>query len=254
MKHPDKTKTTLVILAVAALYIWSSIGTGANPITLFLGGPDMANLLQRMWPPNLPYLLEMIEPLVETTQMAMLGTLVGAILAIPVIFLASKNISTVKPVYYATKAILNLIRTVPDLLLASIFAGALGYGALPGVMALGFFSFGIIAKLASETVEAIDPGPMEALTAVGSPKANVIFYSVVPQVLPQFIAYCLYVFEINIRAATVLGLVGAGGIGMWLMRDMNLMMYRNACAIIIMIFVFVLLIDTASNWLRGRLV
>jgi len=125
---------------------------------------------------------------------------------------------------------------------------------LPGVLALAVFSFGIIAKLTSETVEAIDPGPLEALYAVGSPSLNVIFYGVVPQVLPQFVAYCLYVFEINVRAATVLGLVGAGGIGMWLMRDMNLMMYRNASAITLLIFVFVLGIDAFSNWLRGRLV
>lgn len=251
---PSRTRTTVGCIVVALLYIWSSIGTETRPVSLFLGIPDMANLFARMWPPNIAYLRTMIGPLVETMQMAMLGTVVGAVLAIPVVLVAARNISRHSAVYHIVRGLLNLVRTLPDILLASVFAAAVGFGALPGVMALAVFSFGIIAKLTSETVESIDPGPMEALSASGSPRINVIYYGVVPQVLPQFVAYCLYVFEINVRAATVLGLVGAGGIGMWLQRDMNLMMYRNASAIILLIFAFVLAMDLISNYLRGRLV
>jgi len=251
---PSKSRTTLVIVLLALVYIWSAAGTGTRPLSLLLGIPDMVNLFERMWPPDLRYVLTMLGPLAETVQMAILGTFLGAAVAIPVTFMAARNVSRVRAVYLVTRSVLNFIRTLPDILLASVFAAALGFGALPGVLALAVFSFGIIAKLTSETVEAIDPGPLEALYAVGSPSLNVIFYGVVPQVLPQFVAYCLYVFEINVRAATVLGLVGAGGIGMWLMRDMNLMMYRNASAITLLIFVFVLGIDAFSNWLRGRLV
>ncbi len=251
---PSRARITFVCILVALLYFWSSLGTQTRPLSLFWGIPDMANLFVRMWPPNITYLSTMLGPLAETMQMAVLGTVVGAVLAVPVVLLASRNISRFKGVYYFIRGLLNLIRTIPDILLASVFAAALGFGALPGVMALAVFSFGIIAKLTSETVEAIDPGPLEALSASGSPRVNVIYYGVVPQVLPQFVAYCLYVFEINVRAATVLGLVGAGGIGMWLQRDMNLMMYRNASAIILLIFVFVLAMDLISNYLRGRLV
>jgi len=251
---PSKGRLTFMVIVIAAVYAWSMSDTGANPITLILGIPDMANLFSRMWPPNPAYLVEMTGPLIETIQMALMGTFLGAVLSVPLVLLASKNISTVKPVFWAARSVLGIIRTVPDMLMASIFAGALGYGALPGVLALAVFSFGIISKLTSETVEAIDPGPMEALSAVGSPKVNVVYYGVVPQVLPQFVAYCLYVFEVNVRAATVLGLVGAGGIGIWLNRDMNLMMYKNAFSIILLVFAVVLIIDTISNWLRGRLV
>lgn len=251
---PSKGRTTLVIVILALVYAWSIAGTGANPVTLIMGIPDMADLFRRMWPPEIGYLLTMFGPLAETVQMAVLGTSLGALLAVPVSFLAARNVTRVQPVLYSVKAVLNLIRTLPDILLASVFAAALGFGALPGVLALMVFSFGIIAKLTSETVEAIDPGPLEALSAVGSPKVNILAYGVIPQVLPQFVAYCLYVFEVNVRAATVLGLVGAGGIGMWLMRDMNLLMYRKASAIILLIFAFVVIIDTVSSWLRGRLV
>lgn len=252
--RPSKARTTMAFIFVAALYVWSGIGTETRPVSLLLGIPDMANLFSRMWPPNMAYLRTMVVPLMETMQMAVLGTALGAALAVPVVLVSSRNISRYRKAYYTARAVLNLVRTLPDILLASVFAAALGFGALPGVMALAVFSFGIIAKLTSETVEAIDPGPLEALSATGSPRINVVYYGVVPQVLPQFVAYCLYVFEINVRAATVLGLVGAGGIGMWLQRDMNLMMYRNASAIILLIFAFVLVMDFISNWLRGRLV
>lgn len=253
-RPPAKGPVTLAALGMVVLYIWALRRTDVSPVDLFWGIPDMADLFRRMWPPVWSYIPEMVGPLLETVQIAILGTTLGAVAAAPISVLAARNVSRVRAVYLVARTVLNVIRTLPDLLLAAVFAIAVGIGALPGVMALAVFSFGIIAKLTSETVEAIDPGPLEALQATGANRSLMVHYAVVPQVLPQFVAYCLYVFEINIRVATVLGLVGAGGIGMWLYRDINLLRYKYAAAIILAVFLVVVIIDAVSTRLRERLI
>lgn len=237
-----------------AIYGWSIYGVGFDPIDLVRGLPAMGNLFARMWPPDLAYVPTILPAFLETIKIALLSTVVGGLLAIPIILLAARNINRTIWLVYTVKAFLNLVRTLPDMLLAAIFVAALGVGALPGVMALAIFSFGIIAKLTSESTEAIDPGPIEAMEAVGARKLQVIHFAVVPQILPQFVAYCLYVFEINIRVAAVLGLVGAGGIGRLLLRDMNLLRYPQALTIIIATFVLVAGLDFFSTKLRERLI
>jgi phosphonate transport system permease protein len=139
------------------------------------------------------------------------------------------------------------------LLFAGIFVAIFGLGAVAGTLALTFFSFGLIAKLLYESIEAIDPGPLEAMTSVGANKIQWIHFGVVPQITAQFMAYFLYTFEVNIRAAAVLGLVGAGGIGLFLDRSLNLLRYDRACTIIISIFIIVLVIDFTSTKIREKL-
>lgn len=194
------------------------------------------------------------DPLMQTLRMAILGAFAGALLAVPFSLLAAQNLVRSKVVYYVVRAFLNLIRTIPDLVLAAVLSGAFGLGALPGVMALAIFSFALIAKLASESVEAIDPGPLEAMQACGANRLQQIRYGVVPQVLPQYIAYTLYVLEVDVRASTILGLVGAGGIGQFLYADLNLLRYPNVGAVIVVLLIAVLLMDFVSTKLRERLV
>lgn len=249
-----KLKATLGLLAALVFYTWSGQRAGMSLSEFVEGLPAMADLFRRMWPPALGYLPTMIGPLAETIQIAILGTTLGALLAVPVAGLAARNVAPSPAIFWTARALLNAVRTLPDVLLAAVLAVALGIGALPGVMALTIFSMGILAKLTFETIEGIDPGPLEAVTAVGATRAQVMVYGVVPQVLPQFVAFCLYVFEVNIRVATVLGLVGAGGIGLWLYRDINLLRYRHALAIVLVIFAVVSLIDYASARIRARIV
>jgi len=194
------------------------------------------------------------EPLMQTMRMAILGAFFGALLAVPFSLLAAQNLVKNKAIYYLVRTILNLIRTIPDLVLAAVLSGAFGLGAMPGVMALAIFSFALIAKLASESVESIDPGPLEAMQACGANRLQQIRYGVVPQVLPQYIAYTLYVLEVDVRASTILGLVGAGGIGQLLYADLNLLRYQNVGAIIAVLLIAVLLMDFVSTKLRERLV
>ncbi|MFZ5824090.1 MAG: phosphonate ABC transporter, permease protein PhnE [Bacillota bacterium] len=193
-------------------------------------------------------------PLMQTLRMAILGAFFGALLAFPFSLLSARNLIRSKAVYYTVRTILSLIRTIPDLVLAAVLVGAFGLGALPGVIALTIFSFALIAKLLSESMEAIDPGPLEAVRACGGNWLQMIFYGVVPQVLPQYLAYTMYVFEVDVRASTVLGLVGAGGIGMTLYADLNLMRFRNVGAIIAVILIVVVVMELISAKVREKLV
>jgi phosphonate transport system permease protein len=253
IKPPSKLKSYLTGALFLALLIVSAYKTGANFPKLFIGLPEMGKLLVQMFPPDAGYLSKIITPMLETIRMAVLGSTFGAILAIPVAFFAASNVNKSVFLYYSARFILNLIRTIPDLLFAAIFVAIFGIGPIAGILALSFFSFGLVAKLTYESIEAINPGPLEAMTAVGANKLQWIQYAVVPQVLPQYMAYVLYTFEINVRAAAVLGLVGAGGIGLYLDRTLNWLKYDQTSTIIIFTLVLVLLIDYVSTRIREKL-
>jgi phosphonate transport system permease protein len=151
------------------------------------------------------------------------------------------------------KFALNLSRTIPDLLFAALFAAVFGYGPLAGTLALTFFSFGILSKWAYEAIETVYDGPMEAMTAVGANKLQWIHYGVVSQVVGQFVGFALYMFEINIRAAAILGFVGAGGIGIYLNRTLGMFRYDQTLLIILFTLAIVVAIDAASSRIRGKL-
>lgn len=200
------------------------------------------------------YARDVWEPLQQTFRMAILGTFLGAIAAVPFSLLAARNLVRSRLLYYAVRTVLSLIRTIPDLVLAAVLTGAFGLGALPAVLALAILSFALVAKLLSESIEAIDPGPLEAMQACGANQLQQIAFGVAPQVLPQFLAYTIYQLEINVRASTVLGLVGAGGIGQLLYADLNLLRYRNVGAVVAVLLMAVMLIDLVGAKLRERLV
>lgn len=249
----QKWKWTLITIIFAAFYIWSTISTGVSLRKLVNGLSSMMNLFVQFVPPDWGYIVKILPDLAETIRMAVLGTTFGALMAIPISLMAARNINNASWLVSVSKTVMNLIRTIPDLLFAAIFVAVVGLGPLAGIIALTFFSFGIVAKLTSESLEAIDPGPLEAMTAVGSPKAVWIQYAVTPQILPQFTAYTLYVFEINVRVSAVLGLVGAGGIGIPLNKSLSFFQYSRVSAILIAIFIVVIVIDFTSTKLRERL-
>lgn len=254
IKRTGKIKTILT-LAFLVLIIWGSVyGTGISLSDFISGIPNIWTLLTEMFPPQWGYFLYVTKPMLATIRMAVIGTTFGAIVAFPVAILASSNVIKVPVVYYFSRFIMNLIRTIPELLLAALFVPVFGIGEVAGILAIAVFSFGVIAKLAYESVEAIDPGPMEAMTAVGATKIQLIFFGVVPQVLAQFMSYFLYSFEINIRAAAILGYVGAGGIGLFLNNTLSFFQYDKTLTIILYTLVVVVIIDTISNRIREKLI
>jgi phosphonate transport system permease protein len=154
--------------------------------------------------------------------------------------------------YHLARAILNVLRAIPDLIMGIVFVAAVGFGALPGVLALGLHSVGMVAKFFAEAIERASPAPIEAARAVGAKPVQVIIYGVLPQVLSQLADVSIYRWEYNFRASTVLGLVGAGGIGFELIAALRTLEYRQVAAIMVVILATVTIVDAISGWLRGK--
>lgn len=248
-----RLKSLVTLAFVVALLLISFRQTNFNLEVLFSGASDFFRFFGRMTP-DWTALPQIWPKILETIQIAYVASIVGALIALPLIFLASRNTSTDPVTMWISRTLLTVLRSVPDLLWAALFVAILGLGSLPGVVALTFFSIGVLAKLGSETVESIDPGPLEALRATGAGRNRTILFAVVPQVAATMVSYMLYVFEINVRASVVIGLVGAGGIGQLLNTYLSFRDYTGVGALIAVIFVIVLIIDGFSVWARSKLI
>ena len=252
---PKRLKKYSIIILVTGLILGSAWFAGFNIAEVFLKLYKGGRLLGRMFlPPNFSYIPKIVNPMLQTIQMAIVGTFVGALVALPTAVLAANNFIKTKWLHIPLRVILNIFRTIPAMVLASLFVAIFGLGAFSGVVALAIFTFGLISKLTFETIEAIDYGQVEALMSLGANKMNVLRYAIMPQILPQFLSYTIYGFEVNIRAAAVLGWVGAGGIGQTLETNLAWRNFDNVGMIIIFSFVIVLIIDLISSAIRKRLV
>ena len=210
-------------------------------------------IFAEFWPPQFSYFDRTIDPIIETFQMAVIASVIGCGVALPIAFLASRVSAPNAAVFWIDRSILSVVRSIPDVLYALIFVAALSVGPLPGVLALIFFSIGVVAKLLSETVDGVDPGPIEAARATGARHTQVVASSVLPQVLPNYVAYALYTFELNIRASAVVGFVGAGGIGLLLETQRRFFNYDRVALVVLELFVIVVVIEFFSERLRRRL-
>jgi len=188
----------------------------------------------------------------QTIQMALWGTALAIVLAIPLGLLGSRNI-TPAWIQQPVRRVLDLVRSIPDLVVALIFITAVGLGPFAGVMALMFNTGGVLAKLFAEAVESIDKGPVEGVRATGAVKLQEVVWGVIPQVAPLWTSYALYRFESSSRSATVLGLIGAGGIGQVLLESVNGFQYDQTGCIVLVIVVAVSMIDLLSQIIRTRL-
>ncbi|MFN8523931.1 MAG: phosphonate ABC transporter, permease protein PhnE [Chloroflexota bacterium] len=248
--HP---RGVLTGAAAASVLIWAWHGSGVTPIALIEGLPDMLSFISRLFPPSIEAVPEAIPPLLETIQMAIVGTLLAVCLALPLSLLAAANVSPRPWVYQSVRVVLNAGRTIPELVLALAFVAAVGLGAFPGTLALALHSVFSLSKIFTEAIEAINPRPVEAVVAAGANGPQSIAYAVVPQALPVMMSYTLLYWEHNIRAATVLGLVGAGGIGFKIQVAMRLFHYQDLTTYVLMLILMVTAIDRASAYLRSRI-
>ncbi len=190
----------------------------------------------------------------ETVQMALAGTFLALLVAFPVGFLAARNTTPHRYIYFGLRTVLNLLRTIPDLALGLLFVAAVGLGAFAGTMALAIHTATVLGKLLSESVENIDEGVVEAIRATGAGYCQMLSFAVLPQILPDLISFTLYRFETNIRAASVLGLIGAGGIGYLMNTSFRTFQYEEAAAIVLVLIALVMLVDYLSSRLRNLVV
>ncbi len=199
----------------------------------------------------------LVPDMLETIEIALLGTLIAVVIAFPLSFLAARNIIGISPLgltlYGIVRFTFNFLSAIPALVVALIFTVIVGVGPAAGVMALGFHSIGMVGRLFAEALENVDRGPIEALQATGAGWMQVVAFGVVPQIGPLFLAYSIYRWDINVRMSMILGFVGAGGIGVFLQSEINWFHYTLVSTAFILILVTVTLLDLGSSWIQRRL-
>ncbi len=241
-------------LAVAAIItIWSAYQIGFRlPAVQDLS--RATDVIAEFLQPNWSFVFRVREAWLETLYIAVIAAFVGNGVALFVAMLASRVTSPNRGVYQVARTVLSIVRALPDVAYGLLFVVAVGTGALGGILALTMFNIGINAKLTSETIDGVDQGPVEAADATGATLLQRAWSAVVPQILPHYVSYSLYVFELNIRASVVIGIVGGGGIGQVLRVQLNQFNFGNIGALIVALFVVVFVLDRVSLWIRRRLV
>ena len=198
---------------------------------------------------------DLVRPMIETFMIACLGTLLGILTCIPVVWFGARNISPLAPVTYPlARLMMTLSRSIHEIVWALFFVAAVGLGALAGVLALAVRSVGFIAKMSAEAIEDIDPGPVEAIRATGGNAFQVMLFGILPQVLPQILSVIIFEWEINIRRSAILGLVGAGGLGLVFFRQMNTFNYYGVTSVIIAILAMILVGELLSHFTRKAVI
>jgi phosphonate transport system permease protein len=248
--RPRSSALVFVTLVVLAWVAWD---TGSSPVQLARGLPWIFDFVRRMLPPDLEVLPSALRGALTTVEIALLGTAVAAVAALPLGFISARNVAA-PPLFYPARVVLNFFRSVDTLVYALVFVAAVGLGPFPGVLAVIAYTTTSLAKLYSEAIEGIDRGPVDAVTATGATRLQVLRFGVLPQVLPLFLSYVLYRLETNIRAATVLGFVGAGGIGFYLQTYLRTIDYPAASTVLLVTVLMVMVVDAISSRLRDRLV
>lgn len=251
--HYDWYKKVLIFLVILAGIVASAVVTEADFLEVMQNRKQMYLFLEKFMKPDFAYIPKIIGPMVMTLKMSVTGTVLGVLFAVPVAFLATEVVTSNKAVTFVVRFILDVVRTIPNLLLAALMVAIVGIGEFTGVLTIAVFTFGLVSQLIYESIETIDFGPIEAAQAVGANKIQTAVWAVWPQVMSQIAGYTFYALEINVRASTVLGYVGAGGIGVMLNSSLALLQYGRVSIIILVILAVVAAVDFVSETIRRKL-
>jgi len=251
---PRTSVATLVLWAILlAVLAGSWKGADMRPLDLLRDSGNMTRYLSGFFPPNFTDWRDYLVELLVTLEIALWGTALALVCSVPLALLAASNISPWW-IHQPIRRVLDACRSINEMVFALLFVVAVGLGPFAGVLALWVHTTGVLAKLFSEAVEAIDPQPVEGIPATGANVLHEICYGVIPQVLPIWVSYTLYRFESNVRSASVVGMVGAGGIGMVLWDVIRGFQYAQTAAVLILLIVSVSAIDLVSAQLRKRVI
>jgi phosphonate transport system permease protein len=255
--RPVRPAARSLLIAAAAAMIAASAGytwwSGGEALTSGKALRNLAEIVAEMLPPDPKAIPRLGRPMVETAVMSVMATTLSALVAVPLAFLAARPTTPHPAVSAAVKGLFNGMRTIPELIVAIIFVASVGFGLLPGILALAVCSAGMLGKFYAEAIEKADPGMAEAVAACGGSRLHVIVFGLVPQVLAHAVDYTLYRWEHNFRASTVVGMVGAGGIGFEIVAALRLMQYREVSAMLLVVFAVVQLVDGFGGLVRSRL-
>ncbi|MPZ78573.1 MAG: phosphonate ABC transporter, permease protein PhnE [Deltaproteobacteria bacterium] len=266
-------KNLLVLAGVLMFLVWSYYGAEIH-LSQLLSRDSFGQIviyIKKLFPPDFSpaVLQEALKGTIETFAISFMGTLMAVVIALSIVFFASKNLiysgllyeleprqgwkrAARRVPYLAAKSVLNILRTIPEMVWALIFVFLVGLGPFPGVLALGVHTGGVLGKLFGEVLEDVDAQPIESLQSTGASRLQILCYGILPQVLPQFISYSLYRWEVNIRVAAVLGLVGAGGLGQRIHIAISLFLENQLLTLILAIYILVTAVDYLSAYLRRK--
>ena len=251
---PRGLRLTAVVAAIVIFYVVCAILARVDLVKLATGLPKLGHWLSQAWPPRVDEIPLFLLRTAETVAMAAIGTTVAVLLALPMALLGSRNLTPFPRLYYPVRWFLNALRGIDSFVFALLFVAAVGLGPFTGVLGIALHTWGSAAKFFADHLENTQMGPYEAVRATGSGRLTAISYALVPDVLPVFASISLFWWEFNVRASTVLGVVGAGGIGQELKNSMDLLDFSRLFTIIALILVVITALDQLSNWLRRKLV
>ena len=251
-------KNWIIAVIVAAIIIWAFAGMPALELKS-KSIEILTSIFKGLFHPDLGYIYipageDLLRGLLETFAIAVIGTFIASIICIPFAFLGARNMVKLRPVTGISKFILSIIRVFPEIVMALIFIKAVGPGSFSGVLALGIHSVGMLGKLFVEDIESLDFSAVESLKASGANKTKTLIFAVIPQILPSFISLILYRFELNLRSASILGLIGAGGIGTPLIFALQTRSWDRVGIILIGLVIMVAIVDLISGAIRKRIV
>ena len=248
-----RSRTPLIAAAIIAA-IWASILlTGFDIGIIIRRGHQFTVILKQIFQPDFSYFPKVVSPLLDTIKMSILGSVLGATLALPFSVVASPNINKSASAVALSRFLLNIIRTLPTLIIAKFAALIFGLGTFAGTVAITVFTFGVVSKMMYEAIETIDMGAFEAMESAGGDKFQSFRVACFPQILPTYLSYCLYSLEMNIRAAAILGYVGAGGLGLLINERIGWRDYEGLGMVLLALFVVVFIIENTSQYLRRKL-
>lgn len=248
-----KSRMPLILLVLAIAIVVSAKTTGFDFAILARRANQLVVILGRIFRPNFSFLPKVISPLLGTIKMSIVGTVVGCVVSLPFAIFASSNINRNKPVLFVVRIIVSIVRSLPVVVYAYLFVFVFGMGTFAGSLAIGVFTFGIVTKMLYENIETIDMGPYEAMQSFGATTLQSFWAACVPQILPQYLDNCLYCFELNVRQSSILGYVGAGGLGILITERISLRAYEDAGMIFLTIFAVVWTIDLMNDFIRSKI-
>ena len=252
VKRP-KSKMPLIIICLVIVLAFSIRMTGFDLGIIVKRFAQLGVILGKIFHPDFSFLPKVIGPLIDTIKMSLLGTIIGCTLALPIAILSSSNINKNKILLSLCKFLLAIVRTLPTIIIATIAALIFSLGTFAGTVAITIFTFGVVGKMLFESIETIDMGPFEAMESFGANKFEAFWSACIPQIFPTYLSHCLYCFEMNIRAASILGYVGAGGLGLLINERIGWRDYHSLGTVLLVLFIAVVLVDFLSTYFRKKL-
>ena len=248
-----RSRMPLILTLLAIAIVIAAKATGFDFSVLVNRFNQFLVILGKLFQPNFKFFPKVVPPLLATIKMSIVGTVIGCVIALPFAIFASSNINKNRPSLLFIRLLISIIRSLPAVVYAYIFVLIFGLGTFAGSLAIAFFTLGIVAKMLYENIETIDMGPYEAMQSFGANTIQAFWTACLPQILPQFFDNCLYCFELNIRQSSILGYVGAGGLGILISERVSLRQYNDVGMILITVFVVVMAIDLMNDYIRSKI-